>query len=238
MSSLGDKLRAFPLFKDARPETLERLSTATHAVSLRQGDALWRRGDEPTHAVLLLRGLVEVTRVTPDGEEVALALFGPRECPGLFAVVDGKIFPAGARCLSEESESLRVERRVLVSALEDDGAVSRAMSGVMGHHNAVLREKVDVLTAGEVPQRLATLFLLLTERFGDEGQPGELHVPLSLTRRVIARLVGVRVETVIRVLSRWEKERFVETTGEGFLIHGSERLRREASGAAADSNPT
>ncbi|HNO59057.1 MAG TPA: Crp/Fnr family transcriptional regulator, partial [Plasticicumulans sp.] len=119
-----------------------------------------------------------ITRTTPDGDEVGLALFGPRECPGLFASLEGKKFPAGARCLSDDAEVLRLDRTALLHVVDRDSAVTRALGGVLQHHNAVLREKVEVLTAGEVPQRLATLFHLLAERFGDERESGELSIPL------------------------------------------------------------
>lgn len=225
-----DKLKGFPLFRQASAETLRDLAAATVLTTLAQGDHLWRVGDAPSHGYFLARGLIEITRATPDGEEVGLALFGPRECPGLFASLEGKKFPAGARCLSDDAEVLRVDRSALLHAVDRDSAVTRALGAVLQHHNAVLREKVEVLTAGEVPQRLATLFHLLAERFGDERETGELSIPLTLTRRVIARLVGVRVETVIRVLSRWEREGFVETSDEGFLVRDPARLRAEKLG--------
>ena len=225
-----DKLRGFPLFRQASPETLRDLAAATVVTTLAQGDHLWRVGDAPSHGYFLVRGLIEITRTTPDGDEVGLALFGPRECPGLFASLEGKKFPAGARCLSDDAEVLRLDRTALLHVVDRDSAVTRALGGVLQHHNAVLREKVEVLTAGEVPQRLATLFHLLAERFGDERESGELSIPLTLTRRVIARLVGVRVETVIRVLSRWEREGFIETSDEGFLVLDPARLRAEKLG--------
>lgn len=210
----------------------------TVAGTLEHGESLWRAGDSPSHGYFLVRGLVEVTRATADGEEVALALFGPRECPGLFASLEGKCFPAGARCLSETAEVLRVERKALLHAVDHDSAITRALGAVLQQHNAILREKVDVVTAGEVTQRLATLFLLLGERFGDERDEGGISIPLVLTRRVLARLVGMRVETVIRILSRWERERFIETSEDGFLILDPGRLSDEKLGAQPEPSGT
>lgn len=226
-ANLSDKLRGFPLFRQAHPDTLRDVANATGAAVLQHGDVLWHAGEVPSQVYLLTRGLIEISRATPDGEEIGLALFGPRECPGIFATLEGKKFPASARCLSEDAEILRIERSVLLHAVDHDSGVTRAMSEVLRQHNAILREKVDVLTAGEVPQRLATLFHVLAERFGDDNDKGELTVPLTLTRRVIARLVGVRVETVIRVLARWEREAFIETCEGGFVVRDSARLGAE-----------
>jgi len=221
-------LRQFPLFRQASDLTLARLSDLSESASYGYGDLLWRAADVPLRVGLLRKGIVEVVRCTALGGEVTLALFGPRECPGLFAALDGKPYPAQARVLTETAEILWIPRADLLSAVERDVAIGRAMSEVLRQHTAVLREKVDILTAGEVPQRLATLFVVLLERFGDEGPQGELQLPLALSRRAFARLVNARVETVIRVLSKWDKDHFVETTEHGFTVRDTSRLHAEA----------
>lgn len=226
-ASLTDKLHGFALFRNAQPETLRDVASATVSTLYRQGDLLWRGGDVPTHVYFLARGLIQITRPMPDGTEIGLALFGPRESPGVFAALEGKKFPAFARCLSVDAEVFRVERATLLRVIDHDPGVTRAMSEFLQHHTAILREKVDVLTAGEVPQRIATLFHVLAERFGDENESGELTIPLTLTRRVIAQIVGVRVETAIRVLARWEREAFVETSEAGFVVRDPSRLQAE-----------
>jgi hypothetical protein len=43
-------------------------------------------------------------------------------------------------------------------------------------------------------------------------------VPVVLSRGELSSLVGARVETVIRVLSRWQKQGMVETSREGFWL--------------------
>ncbi len=225
---LAETFRTFPLLRHASSATLEALAAETETKQLTCGELLWRAGDVPTRVFLLRRGLIEIVRVTAGGAEVGLALFGPRECPGLFAALDGRQFPADARVLSESAEVMEVPRLRLLEVVDADPELGRAMSKVLRHHNAVLREKMDVLTAGEVPQRLATLFLVLLERFGDEGEHGEQQLPVVLARRVLARLVSARVETVIRVLSKWDKEAFVETSEHGFIVHDTSRLRAEA----------
>ncbi len=219
-------LRAFPLFRSASLETLSALAATAQTQKLSHGDCVWQEGDCPAQVYMLARGLVEIVRSGPNGDDVTLALFGPRECPGLFAAVEGRPFPAAARVISEDAELRYVPRQAFATAIDRDPALSRALGQVMNQHNSILREKVEVLTAGEVPQRLLTLFEVLGARFGDEGEDGALHIPIALTRRVIARLVGARVETVIRVLSRWEKEERVLTTKDGFVVGNLEAMRK------------
>jgi CRP/FNR family transcriptional regulator len=62
------------------------------------------------------------------------------------------------------------------------------------------------------------LLLTLAERFGDEQEGHGTLVPVVLSRGELSSLVGARVETVIRVLSRWQKQGLLETSREGFLL--------------------
>lgn len=224
----AEALRTFPLLRNASEETLARLAGTALSEELGYGEFVWRASETPSRIAFLRRGIIEIVRLTAAGGEVTLALFGPRECPGLFAALDGRKYPADARVLSEGAELVWLQRDALLQAVDADPGLGRALSEVLRQHTAVLREKVDVLTAGEVPQRLAMLFVVLLERFGDEGAGGELQLPVVLSRRALARLVNARVETVIRVLSKWDRESFVETSEQGFVVHDTGRLHAEA----------
>ena len=54
----------------------------------------------------------------------------------------------------------------LIRALAMEPSLARSANGVLASHAQLLRAKIDVLTAGEVPQRLATFLLQAAERFG------------------------------------------------------------------------
>ena len=47
---------------------------------------------------------------------------------------------------------------------------------------------------------------------------------VPLARQEIADLVGTTVETAIRVMSRWQKEGWVDTDKKGFLIRDPKAL--------------
>lgn len=82
--------------------------------------------------------------------------------------------------------------------------------------STVLRGRIEVLSAGSVPQRLATLLLQLADRFGDTGDDGVVRIPVALSRGALARLVSARVETVIRTASEWQKRSLMGSDGGGF----------------------
>jgi CRP/FNR family transcriptional regulator len=73
------------------------------------------------------------------------------------------------------------------------------------HHEQVLRDKIDILSAGRVEDRVFEFLGHLVRRFGQYESKVSCRVPLSLTRAQVGHIVNVRVETIIRLISRWQK---------------------------------
>jgi CRP-like cAMP-binding protein len=183
-----------------------------------RGEALFRVGDPAEHIILVTSGLLKVVRYLPDATETILGLFGPREAVGLIAALQGRPYPATALALSQRVEVLCVRSVDVLESMRRETELALAMNQALMYQAKILHEKIDVMSAGAVPQRLASLLLTLAERFGDEQEAQGVLVPVVLSRGELSSLVGARVETVIRVLSRWQKQGMVETSREGFWL--------------------
>jgi CRP/FNR family transcriptional regulator len=91
---------------------------------------------------------------------------------------------------------------------------------------AALHGSIEVLSAGTVESRLATALLKLYDQLGDDFEDGTSGIPVALSRRELAELVSTSLETAIRVMTRWERQGVLETTGEGFTIVDRSALER------------
>jgi CRP-like cAMP-binding protein len=223
-------LRSVRLFAGVAPELRAELAGGASRRMLSRGERVWLAGDEATRFTVILSGLVEIVRRGADGAEAIVALFGPRESIGDAAVLAQGTFPADARVASARAEVLQVAAAPVLEAMERQPEVARAMNEALLAHTRALQEKIRIMSAGAVPQRLATLLLHLAERFGDEDDTGATFVPVALSRSELASLVGARVETTIRAVSRWRKAGVLATPPEGFAIRDLEALRRIARG--------
>lgn len=220
------RLKSSSLFSGLSDEELSTVAAETMPRTYEEGAYLWHAGDEASHFTIIQTGLVEVRRPTPNGESTMMGLFGPRESVGDFAVLEMGTYPADAIAISEKLEVLRVRAPVVLETLRAHPRVATAVNRSLVGHVKVLRAKIDVMSASTVEKRLAVLMQHLLERFGDEGAEGQHHVPVALSRVQLARVVGARVETVIRTMSRWQKEGWLQTTPEGFQLTSTEPLDR------------
>lgn len=224
------QLRASKLFQGLSAPLLAELAATSVKKRFSRGEHLWREGDDATHFVLVTAGLVKIVQRAADQTECIIGLFGPREAVGTVALLRRGRYPASAVAASEHVEIFKLDPKPVFGAMDTDPSAARAMNGALLDQTRTLHEKILVMSAGAVPQRLATQLLTLAERFGDDHDDGTLTVPLVLSRTELACLIGARVETTIRVLAGWQKTRAVEFSREGITIRAPEQLRMVARG--------
>ncbi len=211
-------LRASKLFGGLDETLLADFSRATHRARFARGDFLWHAGDAATAITVITSGLVKICQPLRQGATTIVGLFGPRESLGDMAIISGRGYPADALAASDTVDVLKIERSAVLDAMSRHPAVGMALNNSLVEHTQALRGKIQILAAGAVERRLATLLLHLANRFGDEFDDGSTGIPVVLSRTELACLVGTTVETTIRIMSRWQKAGLVETTADGFRL--------------------
>lgn len=224
-------LKRARLFRGVSPELVARFARHSQFESYRLGERVWRRGDVARHFTIVQRGVLELRRAGVNSEITLVALFGPGETPAVPVALETAPYIADAHASTAQLELVRVLAAPVLEAMKTECPVACAMNRALLEHVRLLHHKVDVVTAGAVPQRLGAFFVGLVDRFGDERESGTHFVPLALSRRQIALYVAARVETVIRCLTRWEKNGWLRTDREGFEIADLQAIRLIVEGA-------
>lgn len=235
--SLIAALRATGLFRGLRSAWIERLAMHCARRKLRAGDYVWRRGEAAQSFMVVEEGLVAVQRDTVDGENVLMALFGPGDTLCIVPALQRMLFPADAITVSEKAEVLVVAAMPVLGALERDAELAAALNRALLDHTSSLRNKIDIVSAGTVPRRVAALLLHLGERFGREWHDGTVEIHPAVTREQIGQLVNARTETVIRIMSRWSKAGWIRGTAPTLKLLRSDMLRRMARDAVGTRGP-
>ncbi len=231
-SRLIDDLRAASPFRGLRSDWIERLAIHCTRRQLSAGDYVWRRGEAAQSFIVVKEGLIAVQRDMVDGENVLVALFGPGDTLCVVPALQHVPFPADAVTVSERAEVLVVTAAPVLRALDHDVELAAALNRALLDHTSSLRNKIDIVSAGTVPRRVAALLLYLAERFGHESDDGTVEIYPAVTREQIGQLVNARTETVIRIMSRWSKAGWVQGAAPRLTLLRTDMLRRMARDAA------
>ena len=220
-------------FQGVEPELLERIAAAATTRTLHRGDSLWHAGEVPRSLTMIKSGLVKVVRPAARGRSAICGIFGPPDTVGELAMLRGVPYPADAVIATETATVINVPGPLVLEMTQKNPNLAVSLACSVHTKLTALHDKVDVLSAGSVESRMATLLLKLYERFGDDFDDGTSCIPVSLSRRELAELVSTSFETAIRVMTRWEREQVLETTPKGFTIRNLEALRAAAGGEAS-----
>lgn len=210
--SLTEWLGKTPLFAGLKHEHLVALGGIAELKNLFRQGLIFSEGDPGNGFYILRDGKVKIFKLSPEGKEQILHVFGPGEPFGEVPVFAGSNFPANAVCL-EKSSLVFFPRSAFVDLITVNPALALNMLAVMGRRLRQFTEMIDALSLKEVPGRLATHLLLLSKK---PGQEKDFELELSKTQ--LAALLGTIPETLSRVLGRLRQEKLIRLEGSRIII--------------------
>ena len=187
-----------------------------------RGEALWIRGKDVEYFAAIESGFVKMARATSQGVDVTTEIFGPNQVFGMLGAIRGTGCVQSAYAVCETRFVKIPKDRFMLAYRENlimkDQLLIRTSERLTRAHAMLTR-----MTTSRVEVRIAQVLQMLAESYGEDVPTGiELCVPL--TRQAIAEMVGTTVETVIRVMSEWQKRQVVETHSKRILIRDPKSL--------------
>ena len=196
-------LAAHPLFQDLPAAVLQAMCLQADLHSFHAGEVVFHEGDAARHWFLVVQGHVEVVRFGCDGDERVFHRFGPGQCVAEAAMfmAHGR-YPMQARSVGTTA-AWRLCRCALQRACEAHSALGLCLLQDLSRRLYHYINEVEWLTVSSAPQRLAACLLRLS---ADQGT----RLELPGTQRQVAAHLGIRAETLSRLLSQWQSRRWVQ----------------------------
>jgi CRP-like cAMP-binding protein len=120
-----EKLEKHELFGLLSPKEIQRLSNASGVVKLKKGDKVYSEGIPASHLFVLLKGRMELRRLTREGPSIVVEDLTEGGLFGVSALMGTDRFLLNAECV-EDSEVLKIEGKVLRQILDENPAVGYA----------------------------------------------------------------------------------------------------------------
>jgi len=177
-----------------------------HRPALRRGDRLFRQGQPLVGLFAVRSGSVKNYVASEDGQEKVINFSLPGELLGLEAISVGV-----HRCDAVALETTSVCEIPFERLDEVAGRIPslrRQLLRLLSRELGDDQRQLQLLGGSGADQRLATFLVDLSERFAARGfSPREFN--LSMSRQDIAAYLGMAVETVSRLFSRFSDEGLV-----------------------------
>jgi CRP/FNR family transcriptional regulator len=220
------RIALIPLFEGLPRTQLEDLSTIIVDRIFTQGQTVFSEGDEATGFYVVISGKVKVFKLSSEGKEQILHIFGPGEPFGEVPVFAGVEFPASAEAI-KESQIFFFPRDAFVDLIKKNPDLALNMLAVLSRRLRRFTLLIEDLSLKEVPGRLAAYLLYLSEM-----NKGGQNLELDISKSQLASLLGTIPETLSRILGRMNKKELIESDGPRIRILDVQGLQDLAEAGA------
>jgi CRP-like cAMP-binding protein len=202
-----EQISSIPLFQGLPEKHIEDLAMIVVDQVFRRGQTIFSEGDEGTGFYVVIWGRVKIFKLSSEGKEQILHIFGPSEPFGEVPVFTGQHFPANAETM-EESRIFYFPRDSFMGLIEKNPSLALNMLAVLSRRLHRFTRLIDDLSLKEVPGRLASYLLYMCEQ-----ERGSNELELNITKSQLASLLGTIPETLSRILGRMSKQGLIESEG-------------------------
>lgn len=198
---------------------------------LKKGEFLFRQGDAFDSVFAVRAGALKTFTLSDAGEEQITGFHLPSELVGLSGV-DSQLYPVSAQALETTSVcEIPFERLDELSVQLPQ--LRRQLMRVMSREIRDDQQMMLLLSKKTADERIATFLVNLSARFRARGFSAN-QFRLSMSRNELGNYLGLAVETVSRVFTRFQQNGLINAEGKEVQILDPIELCALAGGSMAD----
>lgn len=192
---------------------------------LQKGDHIYREHDKFSSVYAVRSGTIKTYRVTNDGQEQITGFYFPGEIIGMDGIGQGK-YANSAKTL-ETSAICEIPFERLESLSTEVPNMQRHFFQLMSQEITADQQLITLLSKNSAEERIAALLISISARMVRRKLSGtQFRLPMSRTD--IGNFLGLTIETVSRVLSRFKKQSLIDVEGKEITLSDLDALRKIA----------
>lgn len=211
-----------PALTDAQA-TVEMQCAVEHRHAVRRGRPLLRAGEPLQMIYALTRGLLKTSLADLEGRVQVTGFSLPGELVGIEAIAGGS-YPCNVTAV-EDSICCGIRYADLDRLSHGNGALQNHLHRAMSREINRDHELMFLLGNMSADERVAQFLLNLSARYAALGRSAACF-RLSMSRREIASYLGLKVETISRVMTRLNGRRIIAVSGKDIEVRSFEGLQQ------------
>jgi len=237
--SLEEEVKMLSMVDILEPLSEEELEELAHRCPDRRidvGEFLYTPGDSNERLFVLKRGKVRIYRVA-EGSEITLGMVDEGTVFGEMALTGQHLREAHAQAM-EPSLVLSMGRADLEHFISKNPKMGMLVAQLLSERLRLYENRLEDLTLKQVPARLASLLLLLSEGEGVMTADKQIKIPTHYTHERLGTMIGANRVAVTRAFGYLQDQGAVEVLRRRIYLADTGALEHAADGAAAEQQAT
>ncbi len=195
--------------------------------ALKKGETLYRFGDPLRSLYAIHSGSLKSTCLIGDGRAQVTGFHLPGELLGADAI-SAEVYPCSAQAL-EGSEVCEIPYDKLKTLAQHIPGLQHQLFRMMSREIVADERLVIMLGRMSAEERLAACLMNFSQRYAYLGMDGTV-LRLTMSRQDLGEYLGLALETVSRLFSRFQNDGLIEVHGRCVHLLDRQRLDALASG--------
>ncbi len=213
-----DVIAAIPIFNGLPDDQIDAIKQIAVTKKFNKGEVIFSEGDAGHGFFVIAEGRVKIFKVSAEGKEHILHIYGPGQPFGEVPVFAGQKFPANAQAL-EKTRALFLPRSAIVDLVAANPSLALNMLAVMSQKLRQFTIQIENLSLKEIPARLASYLIYLANE-----QETDKVVNLNISKGQLASILGTIPETLSRIFAKLSGQQLIQVQGKKITLLNREGL--------------
>jgi CRP/FNR family transcriptional regulator len=216
-------ISTIPLFSGLPDDQIRAIKQIAVEKQMNKGQTIFSEGDQGKGFYVVVDGRVKIYKVSAEGKEQILHIFGSGQPFGEVPVFTGQKFPANAQAIAK-TLLLFFPRNAFVKLIADNPSLALNMLAIMSTKLRQFTIQIENLSLKECPARLASYLNYLADEQGKDD-----FVTLNISKGQLASILGTIPETLSRIFAKLSAQGLIRVEGPRIIL-----LDREGLGDLAE----
>lgn len=200
-------------------QELERLSEQHQSKEYPAKKIFFEEGDYPRYLFQVKTGKIKIYKTNENGKEFIINVLKNDDFFGYTALIQDAPYTFSAAAM-EDSEVSVIPKEAFTDLLFGNRDVSSRLIKMLADNVAEKEQKLLDLAYNSVRKRVADALVYLYDKYQQDGRD-QFHI----LREDLAQIVGTAKESVIRMLSEFKSDGYIDIREGGIVILDRDRLK-------------
>ena len=207
-------IRTHPLFRHLVERELQEINLNKITETYKRGSIVYQEGNRMKGFCCVQFGIIKIFQTGFDGKEQIIRFAKPGDIIGYRSVVSNE--PACTTTeVIEEAILCHIPTEILLNLVKTNGNFAVELMKLTCKELGEANSYITDIAQKTVKERLAEILIHLDDEFGEDSE-GVLNI--SLTREELSNIVGTATESIIRLLSEFKSQAYIEINGRKIKI--------------------
>ena len=207
-------IRTHPLFRHLEEQELQEIMLNKITETYKRGSIVYQEGNRMKGFYCVQSGIIKIYQTGFDGKEQIIRFAKPGDLIGYRSVVSNEPACTSTEVI-EETVLCHIPTEILLNLVKNNGNFAVELMKLTCKELGEANSYITDIAQKTVKERLAEILIHLDDEFGEDAH-GVLKI--SLTREELSNIVGTATESIIRLLSEFKSQHYIEINGRKIKI--------------------